>query len=165
MDNIAEKLQIIQDGINTESDLISQIAAALEGKSKEENPIETCSISFSDFGSNECHIVFVFTEIYENGQKQIYMYTHDDANPDDQIYNLTINNVICGAPIVFAFDQSWSYSGNVPYYEISGDAILKGTSVFDIQPESTNYAACFISLFTAPNAPNQECTINFAYEA
>lgn len=33
VDNIAEKLQIIQNGINTEGDLISQIAAALEGKS------------------------------------------------------------------------------------------------------------------------------------
>lgn len=33
VDNIAEKLQIIQDGINTEGDLINQIAAALEGKS------------------------------------------------------------------------------------------------------------------------------------
>lgn len=161
---IAEKLQIIQDGINTEGELIGQIAAALKGKGKEENSIETCSMSFSNFGLTECNIVFVFAETYENGQKQIYMYTHDDANLNDQIYDLTINNVICGTPIVFAFDQYQSGSRNIPYYEISGDAVLKGTSVFDIMPESTDYAACFISLFTAPNTPNQNCTINFCYE-
>ena len=162
---IAEKLQVIQDGINTEGELIIQIAAALEGKSKEENPIETCSMSFSNLGMTECNIVFVFAETYENGQKQIYMYTYDDANPNDKIYDLTINNVICGTPIVFAFDQYWSQSRNVPYYEISGDAVLKGTSVFDINPAATFYEACFISLFTAPNIPNQDCTINFCYEA
>lgn len=163
---IAEKLQVIQDGINIEGELITQIAAALEGKSKEENSIETCSISFSNFGmTDECNIIFVSAEIYENGQKQIYVYTYDDANPNDKIYDLIINNVICGSPIVFSFDQYNAWSRNIPYYEISGDAILKGTSVFDIEPASTNYAACFISLFTAPNTPNQECVINFCYEA
>lgn len=42
---IAEKLQIIQDGINTEGDLINQIITALEGKSGNNGDIsvETCT--------------------------------------------------------------------------------------------------------------------------
>lgn len=42
---IAEKLQIIQDGINTEGDLINQIITALEGKGGNNGDIsiETCT--------------------------------------------------------------------------------------------------------------------------
>lgn len=42
---IAEKLQIIQDGINTESDLINQIITALEGKSGSGNNLTWKQIS------------------------------------------------------------------------------------------------------------------------
>lgn len=50
---IAEKLQIIQDGINTEGDLINQIAAALEDKATgggADSNIEICSLTLKKYG-------------------------------------------------------------------------------------------------------------------
>lgn len=93
---IAEKLQIIQDGINAEGDLINQIITTLEGKSGSgSNNLKMCKIDFTlDYPiakGVEC-----LHSTIENGQitQKVFM-------SDDLIASFTIENIVPNTILYF----------------------------------------------------------------
>lgn len=112
MDNIAEKLQIIQDGINTEGDLISQIAIALEGKSGnvengQEN-LETCTVTLGGSYPN----TLIYTTVKDNKAVCYSVYLPFAINTMLPTVTVLKNSfIVYGAPALTAPGNTITTSG------------------------------------------------------
>jgi hypothetical protein len=113
--------------------------------------IETCTITFDNI-SWGCPIVIVSAMVVENGIYQTYTNFSDTGN---QLYTITIPNVVCGSEIGLGscFDVGY---GNAPYIEISGTASFNSWN--HLHGVNTKFMTM---TFTAPSVPNENCTISF----
>ena len=128
------------------------VAGSYEGSgSGGGDAVETCTVTFDNI-SWDCPIVVVSAIVVENGIYQTYINFSDDV---DQLYTITIPNVVCGSEIGLGscFDSGY---GVAPYIEISGTASFNSWKQLD----SVNITFMAMT-FTAPSVPNENCTISF----
>ena len=114
--------------------------------------VETCTVTFDNI-SWDCPIVVVSAIVVENGIYQTYINFSDSV---DQLYTITIPNVVCGSEIGLGSCFYAGY-GVAPYIEISG------TASFNSWKWLSGVNTTFMTMtFTAPSVPNENCTISFA---
>ena len=162
---MTSSVQTANDEVDTQSALIDQLSAMLNGKTSGSSSnvnIETCTVTIKDLlidmgASGENYLLFISATVMENGEMNAYS-LHPDYFNEEFLYEVTINNVVCGTTIAFGSHLSYS---SPPYTEVNGTAEFVSSGKIS-EFESTN--SC-VFIFKAPMIANEQCYIKYAYEA
>ena len=118
---IAEKLQIIQDGINTEGNLINQIAAALEDKSSNNNVSSSLSSSTLTITIDNYISELIISYIDNKLEKQTLYFTDLERGDTFEIQNILTNSLfwLQGSCIDLVDDKNIDIIQAAMYYDLT----------------------------------------------
>ena len=118
---IAEKLQVIQDGINTEGNLINQIAAALEDKSSNNNVSSSLSSSTLTITIDNNIFELIISYIDNKLEKQTLYFTDLERGDTFEIQNILTNSLfwLQGSCIDLVDNKNIDIIQAAMYYDLS----------------------------------------------
>lgn len=118
---IAEKLQIIQDGINTEGELIGQIITALEGKGGNNNVSSSLSSSTLTITIDNNISELIISYIDNKLEKQTLYFTDLERGDTFEIQNILTNSLfwLQGSHIDLVDNKNIDMIQAAMYYDLS----------------------------------------------
>lgn len=125
---ITEKLQIIQDGINTEGDLISQIAAALEDKSSNNNVSSSLSSSILTITINNNIFELIISYIDNKLEKQTLYFTDLERGDTFEIQNILTNSLF------------WLQGSCIDLVDYNNIDMIQAAMYYDLSWENSYFA-------------------------